>query len=86
MIFVGVTTLTAGRLNIRGIYLPQLSLPGKQLQGIINLVLTTVIMASAAIILIDAIPKWFRTARKSPVELELPAVEESAECEVRSAK
>ncbi|MFA6133729.1 MAG: carbon starvation protein A [Phycisphaerae bacterium] len=86
MAFVGVTTLTAGWMNIRGIYLPQLSLPGKQLQGIINLVLTTVIMASAAIILIDAIPKWFRAARKSPVELELPAIEESAECEVRSAK
>jgi carbon starvation protein len=58
MLFVGITTLTAGYLNIMNIYLPQLTLEGKQVQGLINLVLTTVIMLCVIIIFSDALPKW----------------------------
>jgi carbon starvation protein len=70
MAFVGVTTLTAGWMNITGIYWPQLADPAKQVQGIVSLVLTAIIMASAILILFDAIPKWVRAARGRPVYVE----------------
>jgi carbon starvation protein len=67
MAFVGVTTLSAGWLNITDIYYPMLATPDKWWQGMINLILTVVIMAGALIILADAIPKWIRTVRGQPV-------------------
>ena len=70
MAFVGATTLTAGWMNITGIYWPQLADPDKQTQGIVSLVLTATIMASAVLILLDAIPRWVRAARGRPVYVE----------------
>jgi carbon starvation protein CstA len=63
--FVGITTMTAGVMNIWGIYIPQIGIPKNQLQGIINLGLTLVIMACMAIIIKDAIPAWLKAIRKS---------------------
>jgi carbon starvation protein len=68
LIFVGITTFTAGILNIKNIYLPQVIDAGNRLQGIINLVLTVVIMLSVIIIIRDALPQWLR-ARKMPGSL-----------------
>ncbi len=64
MLFVGITTITAGIMNILGIYIPQLGTPKHHLQGIINLVLTLVIMTCVVIIVKDAIPSWIRGIRK----------------------
>jgi len=61
MIFVGVTTLTAGFKNVMNIYLPQAYEVKTRTQGIINTSLTVVIVACVLIILIDAIPKWVKT-------------------------
>jgi len=63
MVFVGVTTMTAAVQNIRGIFIPQLSDPGKSLQGVINITLTVIIMACLVMILLDAVPRWIRVAR-----------------------
>jgi carbon starvation protein len=63
--FVGFTTIFAGIMNIRGIYIPQIGIPKNQLQGIINLVLTLMIMTCVVIIIRDAIPAWFKAIRKS---------------------
>ncbi|HNX86690.1 MAG TPA: carbon starvation protein A [Bacteroidales bacterium] len=65
MVFVGITTLYAGITNIFGIYIPQLSKPGLFVQGLINLVLTGVIMVSVMVILKDAIPGWVRGYREA---------------------
>ena len=65
MTFVGITTLIAGILNIKNIYIPQVSVPATQVQGIINLVLTLVIMASLLLIVRDSLPGWIRAIRKS---------------------
>jgi carbon starvation protein len=67
--FVGITTLTAGTMNIIGIYLPQISTEKHFVQGMINLVLTVLIMASVLIILRDALPGWIRAYRNSPVKV-----------------
>jgi len=58
MIFVGVTTLTAGFQNVKNIYLPQILESSTRIQGIINSSLTVVIVACVFIILFNAIPKW----------------------------
>ncbi|MEI7491798.1 MAG: carbon starvation protein A [Bacteroidota bacterium] len=64
LVFVGVTTLTAGTMNIIGIYIPQLSVDKSYVKGLINLVMTVVIMVSVMIILKDAVPNWIRAYRK----------------------
>lgn len=60
MIFVGITTLTAAVLNIKNIYLPQLSVKDTLVPGVINLVLTGSIIISVFIILLNAIPGWIK--------------------------
>jgi carbon starvation protein len=65
MVFVLVVTFSACILNILNIYIPQLDSPKTLVQGIINLLLTVVIMLSVVIILRDAIPGWIRAGRAS---------------------
>jgi carbon starvation protein len=60
MLFVGVTTLTAAFLNIKNIYLPQLQIQATIVPGVINLVLTVLIIICVFIILFNAIPEWIR--------------------------
>jgi carbon starvation protein len=63
MIFVGVTTLTAGILNIKNLFWPQIMQSGTMVQGGVNLVLTVIIMFCVVAILADAVPRWFRQLR-----------------------
>jgi len=60
MIFVGVTTLTAGWQNIMNIYLPQAIEVKTRVSGVINLTLTIIIVICVLIILFEAIPKWIK--------------------------
>lgn len=60
MLFVGVTTLTAGWQNVMNIYLPQTLELKTRTQGIINTALTVIIVTCVFIILFDAIPKWIK--------------------------
>ena len=68
MTFVGITTLTAGFTNLTNLYYPQILNPQTQVQGIINLSLTLIIMICVFVILLDAIPKWFKSGKKNPLE------------------
>ena len=63
MLFVGITTLTAGIKNILNIYLPQLDSEKTIVQGSINLTLTGLIIICVLIIIGDALPKWIKTIR-----------------------
>jgi carbon starvation protein len=63
MIFVGITTMTAGFLNIKNIFLPLIAQSATRFQGMVNLVLTVIIMASLVIILVDAVPKWVKVKK-----------------------
>ena len=65
LIFVGITTLTAGYLNIKNIYLPQTKDPLTILPGIINLLLTLSIIICVLIILFNAVPRWVKVIRNS---------------------
>jgi carbon starvation protein len=64
MTFVGITTMTAGFLNIKNLFIPQVMEASTRFQGAVNLLLTVVIMASLVIILVDAVPRWVKAARK----------------------
>lgn len=69
MLFVGVTTMTAGFLNMKNIYYPQLLDPAKSVQGIINFSLTAIIIICVVIVFADAIPKWIAVliGKRKPV-------------------
>jgi carbon starvation protein len=66
LVFVGITTLTAGTMNIIGIYIPQLNTEKTLVQGLINMILTGLIMVSVLIILKDAVPHWIRAIKNKP--------------------
>jgi len=63
LVFVGVTTVIAGTMNIFGTYIPQLSDPEFFVRGMINLVLTLLMLLSVVIIIKDAFPGWIRGYR-----------------------
>lgn len=73
MLFVGVTTLTAGYLNMKNIYYPQIHDPARHIQGIINFSLTAVIIICVLIVFADAIPKWLAViaGKKKVVTVEV---------------
>lgn len=63
MTFVGVTTLTAGFLNMKNIYIPQTENTVTMVPGLINLILTLCIMICVVVIIFNAIPGWLRAIR-----------------------
>ncbi len=63
MTFVGITTITAAILNIRNIYVPQLTDQSTLIPGLINLILTLCILVSVIIIILNALPGWLRALR-----------------------
>ncbi len=60
LIFVGVTTLTAGAKNIIKLFIPQVMEAETRIQGTVNLTLTVVIMICLVVILFDSVPRWFK--------------------------
>lgn len=60
MIFVGTTTISAGILNLKNLFIPQIFNDITQTQGLINSMLTIIILISTLLILFDSIPRWFK--------------------------
>lgn len=58
MLFVGTTTVVAGFLNLKNLFIPQIYNSATHVQGIINSGLTIVILICVFSVLVDAIPKW----------------------------
>jgi carbon starvation protein len=70
MLFVSVTTLTAGWLNIVDNFLPLTANPGSALQGYVNSIMTAVMMICAVIILIESLRRWYRVLVKGQYSVE----------------
>jgi carbon starvation protein len=64
MLFVSVTTLVAGWLNIVDNYIPLTANPGTAAQGYVNSTLTVIIMICAIVILIEAFRRWYKVLVK----------------------
>ncbi|MEM4407911.1 MAG: carbon starvation protein A [Candidatus Caldarchaeum sp.] len=60
MVFVMVTTLSAGWLNITQNFIPLTRKEGGALHGYVNSVLTALIMICAILILVDSIRRWYK--------------------------
>jgi carbon starvation protein len=73
LILVSITTLSAGWLSVTERFFPMAKIPGKELQGYLNAIVTLVMMACVLTILIDAIPRWIRAPRFSR-DISSPAV------------
>jgi len=63
MIFVGITTITGGIMNMVNIYIPQMSNGKTNIQGTINTVLTGIILICVTLIILEATHKWFKRER-----------------------
>ena len=64
LIFVGIVTVTAGIMNIKNLFIPMLSQPGKEVTGAINIILTVIIVGSVFVILFDSVPRWVKLFRR----------------------
>jgi carbon starvation protein CstA len=64
MIFVGTTTITAGIMNLKNLFIPQIFKQATHIQGIINSGLTLLILICVISVVVDAIPKWLKAYNK----------------------
>jgi len=67
MLFVAVTTLTAGFLSIRDNFLPLAAQPGQAFHGYLQSVLTGTMMVLVVVILIDSGRRSVATLRGKPI-------------------
>jgi carbon starvation protein len=65
MVFVGITTVYAGILNLKNLFVPQIFNDATRFQGIINSGLTIVILICVMSVISDAIPRWVRAFRQT---------------------
>ncbi len=63
LVFVGSITIYAGFSNIFLMYIPMLSIAGKFVPGLLNLILTVAILSSVFVIIISSVRKWVRTIK-----------------------
>jgi carbon starvation protein len=63
MLFIGSTTIWAGILNLKNLFIPQIFCSGMFFTGIVNTVLTLLILFCVVSVIFDAIPKWLRGIR-----------------------
>ena len=64
MVFVGVTTIAGGVMNMINIYIPQISVLNTRVQGTINTLLTSVILICVLLIILEAAKQWFKGERR----------------------
>lgn len=64
MIFVGITTITGGLMNMINIYIPQISATNTRVQGTINTLLTGIILICVLLIILEATRKWVKRSNK----------------------
>jgi carbon starvation protein len=60
MLFVGITTVIAGILNLKNLFLPQIIDAATRMQGVINSALSILILVCVISVIIDAVPRWVR--------------------------
>ena len=64
MSFVGITTITGGIMNMFNIYIPQMGFDHTRIQGVINTLLTSIILLCVLLILFEASKQWIKGGRK----------------------
>jgi carbon starvation protein len=67
MLFVGVTTLTAGVLSIKNIFWPLTKVPGKMFTGYLDSILMTMFVVGVILVLISAARRCWMTLHGAPI-------------------
>lgn len=67
MLFVGVTTLTAGVLSIENIFWPLTKVPGKMFTGYLDSILMAMFVVGVILVLIDALRRCWMTLHGAPI-------------------
>ena len=70
MCFVGVTTLTAGVLSIKNIYLPLAQKPGHAFQGYLDTTLMVIFVTGVILVLIESARRCWKTLHGVPIPPE----------------
>ncbi len=70
MCFVGVTTITAGVLSIKNIFLPLTTKPGQQFTGYLDSALMCIFIAGVVLVVADAVRRWIKTLNGAPAPQE----------------
>jgi carbon starvation protein len=70
MCFVGVTTVLAGVLSIKNIFLPLAATPGKTFSAYLDSVLMSVFIAGVVLVVCDAMRRWIAAMRGVPAPQE----------------
>ena len=70
MCFVGVTTITAGVLSIKNIFLPLTTKPGQEFTGYLDSVLMSIFIAGVVLVVCDAARRWVKTLQGAPAPQE----------------
>jgi carbon starvation protein len=70
MCFVGVTTLTAGVLSIKDIYLPLAQQPGKAFQGYLDSTLMVIFIVGVILVLVESGRRCWKTLHGAPIPEE----------------
>jgi carbon starvation protein len=67
MLFVGVTTLTAGVLSIKNIFWPLTKVPGKMVTGYLDSILMAMFVTGVVLVLISAARRCLMTLQGAPI-------------------
>jgi carbon starvation protein len=67
MLFVGVTTLTAGVLSIKNIFWPLTKVPGKMVTGYLDSILMAMFVVGVVLVLISAARRCWMTLQGAPI-------------------
>jgi carbon starvation protein len=70
MVFVGVTTVTAGILSVKNIFWPLISKPGQQLTGYLDSILTTIFISGVLLVVWGAVQRWISVLNGAPAPAE----------------
>lgn len=74
MSFVGITTITGGIMNMINIYIPQMFVTGTRIQGLINTLLTGIILICVVLIIGVAAFKWSKSKIHPLILEEQPSI------------
>src|SRR5438105_3195292 len=83
MVFVGITTVTAGVESIENIFWPLTKVPGKVFTGYLDSILMAIFIAGVVLVMIDALRRWYQVLRGAPVPREAFGTPVTASGEIR---
>jgi len=63
LLFVGTTTITAGVESVRRIFLPLVASPATRTLGIVNVVVTSLLLVCVAMVIVGSAIRWWGLAR-----------------------